>query len=106
MAEELGSKLGFDVSSAISSIQKLKRELDGYNSELAKVAGGTKAFNSEQIKADDILRRLATSSEIAVGHLKQLSVAQGQAATSATKLAAAQAKVAATPYRRRCPWWQ
>lgn len=100
MADELGSKLGFDASDAINSIQKLKRELDSYNSTLEKTAGGSKNFNSEQIKADDILKRLSTSAQIAVGHLKSLTSTQNQAAASANNLASAQSKLAQTSFQK------
>lgn len=91
MAEEIGSKLGFDAAQAIASIQKLKKELDSYNAQLAKIATGSKGFNTEQAKADDILKRLSTSSQIAVGHLKALGVTQAQLTSSTKQLTAARA---------------
>jgi len=94
MADDIGSKLGFDASDAIASIQRLKKELDSYNAALEKVAGGSKNFNAAQIRADDILKRLSISSQIAVGHLRELATAQLKGATSANQFATAQANAA------------
>jgi hypothetical protein len=41
MAEELGSRLGFDVSEAIASLNQLKRAFDQYAANISKVAGSS-----------------------------------------------------------------
>jgi TP901 family phage tail tape measure protein len=94
MADTIGSKLGFDANDAISAILRLKKALDNYNAALEKIAGGSQGFNSAQTKVDDILKRLATSSELAAGQLKSLAASQDKAAASATNLAVKQEEAA------------
>jgi TP901 family phage tail tape measure protein len=90
MAEEFGSKLGFDISEAVASLNKLKREFDAYNASLNKVAGASDQFNSSQRTVDDLLKRVSTSAQLAAGQLKQFAAAQKAAGNSSSAFIKAQ----------------
>jgi TP901 family phage tail tape measure protein len=86
MSGELGSKLGFDVSDAISSLRALKTEFEGYSASLLKSAGSTDKFNAEQEAIDKILVSAAASAEKAAGGLKEYLAATGQAGKGTSTL--------------------
>ena len=77
MAEELGSKLGFDVSQAVTALNLLKRQLDSYSTSLAESAGGATKFNASQSKVDKALISGAATAERAAKELKEFGVAEG-----------------------------
>lgn len=76
MAEELGSKLGFDVSQAVASLSKLKRELESYSASLVQTAGSTDKFNKEQSQVDNLLVGGAAAAERAAKGLAQFAKSQ------------------------------
>lgn len=80
MAEELGSRLGFDVSEAVTELNKLKRAFDQYSSNITKIAGDSAKFNKEQAQVDTVLKRVSTSAQLAAAQLKQFASAQKSAA--------------------------
>lgn len=94
MADNIGSKLGFDASDAIAQIRKLADELASYNKQLEQVAGGLEPFNAAQTTAQEVLKGLAVEAKQAVNALEFLSTAQITGASSANQFAAAQTKAA------------
>lgn len=92
MADDIGSKLGFDASQAIAQIERLKRELDSYTAAMSKAAGGAQNFNSQQSQVDDTLQRLATQAELAAGALRGLTKAQADNNRVAREAAALNAR--------------
>jgi phage tail tape measure protein, TP901 family, core region len=86
MADELGSKLGFDVSDAIASLRALKREFENYSDSLLKSAGDASKFNKEQEAIDKLLISAAAAAESAAKGLKAYVAAEGQAGAATTRL--------------------
>lgn len=100
---ELGSKLGFDVSDAVSALSRLKRELDSYSANLLKIAGTTDKFNKEQAEVDRLLTAAAASSERAARGLKSYATAANAAEAEARKFLNTAKKLQLTSFSAGAP---
>lgn len=104
MADDIGSKLGFDASDAINSINKLKKELDSYNEALIKTAGGIQNFNASQTKVSNTLKQLSASAGVAAGNLKSLASTAQSVQNAGNTIAAGAAQGAAGAQKLTLSW--
>lgn len=61
MADELSTKIGFDASEAINTLNRLQQETNEYNKAIRRAAEGTRAFNRAGKSFDATVNRMASS---------------------------------------------
>jgi TP901 family phage tail tape measure protein len=86
MPEDITQKLGFDASSAIQELVRLRQELQNFKQSLQNVSGGLRKFPSAAVPAIKTFRELATAATSASAAIQSLAVAGGvrQAAAAVT----------------------
>lgn len=82
MADELSSRLGFDVSQAIGSLNSLTRTLETYNAGLLNTATASAKFNTSGQATDAVLKVIAASANAAAAELRNLASAQKAVSTT------------------------
>lgn len=84
--ENFNSNIGFDASKAFAELKKIQRAFEQYNASLVKSAKAGGEFNAEQQRLDQVLKAVATTSQLAAGQLKGLATAQRTAKNEAKAL--------------------
>jgi len=80
MAEEISSKLGFDVSQAVAALKTLNRQLGTYEKRVTAAAAASKQFNVSGVQTDNVLKKVDTSSKKTASSLKNLGASAVQVA--------------------------
>lgn len=82
--ENLSSKLGFDVNDALASFAKLKRSVDDYATSVKGMTDGSKTFNAEGAKVEQVLKGVSTTLTLATAQLRQYATATNAASQAST----------------------
>lgn len=73
MAEEISSKLGFDVAQAVASLKTLNRQLGTYEKRVNAAAAASKSFNFAGTASDKVLNKAADTSKKTTSAFKNLA---------------------------------
>lgn len=77
MPEDITQRLGFDASSAIQELVRLRQELQNFKQSLQNVSGSLRKFPSAASPAIKTLRELGTAATAAATAIQSLAVAGG-----------------------------